>query len=103
MRLLRSSRRELSDLPNFSNGFSLTGIPSSKLACASRQASQFRMHRDLNLLTRRGSHRKILDIDWNAITAEQWKPHPMFSIVADGVRGKLLQIHLDYHPKQFAA
>ncbi len=32
------------DLP----GFSLTGIRSSPLACASRQASKFRMHRDLN-------------------------------------------------------
>jgi len=42
----------------FSNGFSLTGIRSSPLACASRQASKFRMHRDLNLLTRRGSYSK---------------------------------------------
>src|ERR1700674_4157721 len=31
---------------------------SSPLACASRQASKFRMHRDLNLLTRRGSYSK---------------------------------------------
>src|SRR5271156_20263 len=48
------------DLPDesFSNGFSLTGILSSPLACASRQASKLRMHRDLNLHTRKGGYAK---------------------------------------------
>jgi len=26
----------------------------------------------------KGQLLKILEADWNAITAEQWKPHPMF-------------------------
>ena len=46
---------------------------------------------------------KILEADWNAITAEQWKPHPMFGRMSPTEWGKLLQIHLDYHLKQFAA
>jgi hypothetical protein len=46
---------------------------------------------------------KILEADWNAMTAEQWKPHPMFGRMSPTEWGKLLQIHLDYHLKQFAA
>ena len=46
---------------------------------------------------------KILEADWNARTAHQWKPHPMFGRMSPTEWGKLLQIHLDYHLKQFAA
>jgi hypothetical protein len=51
----------------------------------------------------KGQLLKILEADWNAITAEQWKPHPMFGRMSPTEWGKLLQIHLDYHLKQFAA
>ena len=46
---------------------------------------------------------KILEVDWNARTADQWEPHPMFGRMSPTEWGKLLQIHLDYHLKQFAA
>jgi uncharacterized protein DUF1569 len=46
---------------------------------------------------------KILEADWYARTADQWKPHPMFGRMSPSEWGKLLQIHLDYHLKQFAA
>jgi len=51
----------------------------------------------------RGQLIKILEADRKAITAEQWKPHPMFGRMSLTEWGKLLQIHLDYHLKQFAA
>jgi len=51
----------------------------------------------------KGRLRKILEADWNAITAEQWKPHPMFGRMSPTEWGKLLQIHLDYHLRQFSA
>ena len=51
----------------------------------------------------KGQLLKILEADWNAITAEQWKPHPMFGRMSPTEWGRLLQIHLDYHLKQFAA
>ena len=46
---------------------------------------------------------KILEADWNARTADQWKPHPMFGTMSPTEWGKLLQIHLDYHLRQFSA
>ena len=46
---------------------------------------------------------KILEADWNARTADQWKPHPMFGTMSPTQWGKLLQIHLDYHLRQFSA
>jgi hypothetical protein len=46
---------------------------------------------------------KILGADWNARTADAWKPHPMFGKMTSTERGKLLQIHMDYHLRQFAA
>jgi hypothetical protein len=45
---------------------------------------------------------KILEADWNARTADQWKPHPMFGTISRTQWGKLLQIHLDYHLRQFS-
>ena len=51
----------------------------------------------------RGQLLKILEADWNAKTADQWKPHPMFGRMSPSEWGKLLQIHLDYHLKQFSA
>ena len=32
-----------------------------------------------------------------------WKPHPMFGKMTPKEWGKLLQIHVDYHLRQFAA
>jgi hypothetical protein len=45
---------------------------------------------------------KILEADWNARTADDWKPHPMFGKMTVKEWGKLLQIHVDYHLRQFA-
>jgi hypothetical protein len=46
---------------------------------------------------------KILEADWNARTADAWNPHPMFGKMTAIEWGKLLQIHVDYHLRQFAA
>jgi hypothetical protein len=46
---------------------------------------------------------KILEADWNARTVDAWKPHPMFGKMTPKEWGKLLQIHVDYHLRQFAA
>ena len=46
---------------------------------------------------------KILEAEWNARTADAWKPHPMFGKMTPKEWGKLLQIHVDYHLRQFAA
>src|SRR5437868_14203612 len=52
---------------------------------------------------RKGTTAKNLEADWNARTADAWKPHPMFGKMTPKEWGKLLQIHLDYHLRQFAA
>jgi hypothetical protein len=46
---------------------------------------------------------KILEVDWNARTEDARKPHPMFGKMTPKEWGKLLQIHVDYHLRQFAA
>jgi hypothetical protein len=46
---------------------------------------------------------KILDTAWRARSATDWGPHPMFGEMTAAEWGKLLQIHIDYHLKQFAA
>jgi Protein of unknown function (DUF1569) len=46
---------------------------------------------------------KILEVDCNAKTEDAWKPHPMFGKMTPKEWGKLLQIHVEYHLKQFAA
>jgi hypothetical protein len=46
---------------------------------------------------------KILDAAWRARSAADWGPHPMFGKMTVAEWGKLLQIHIDYHLKQFAA
>ena len=46
---------------------------------------------------------KILEADWKARTSGSWRPHPMFGTMTPTEWGKLLQIHLDYHLRQFAA
>ena len=46
---------------------------------------------------------KILEAAWNARTADAWKPHPMFGKMTVKEWGKLLQIHVDYHLRQFGA
>ena len=46
---------------------------------------------------------KILDAAWHATAASDWGPHPMFGKMSVKEWGKLLQIHIDYHLKQFAA
>ena len=38
-------------------------------------------------------------INWHARSPTDWQPHPMFG----PMNGKLLQIHIDYHLRQFAA
>jgi hypothetical protein len=45
----------------------------------------------------------ILEAAWHARTAAAWKPHPMFGKMTPKEWGKLLQIHVDYHLRQFAA
>src|ERR1700733_3282811 len=46
---------------------------------------------------------KILDAAWRARSAADWGPHPMFGKRTVPKWGRLLQIHIDYHLKQFAA
>jgi hypothetical protein len=46
---------------------------------------------------------KILDAAWHARSAADWQPHPMFGPMTVKEWGKLLQIHIDYHLRQFAA
>jgi hypothetical protein len=46
---------------------------------------------------------KILDVAWHAKLAADWGPHPMFGTMTVKEWGKLLQIHIDYHLRQFAA
>ena len=46
---------------------------------------------------------KIVDAAWHARSPDNWRPHPMFGEMTLSEWGKLLQIHIDYHLKQFAA
>jgi hypothetical protein len=46
---------------------------------------------------------KILEVAWKARSDADWQPHPMFGRMTPTEWGKLLQIHLDYHLKQFAS
>jgi hypothetical protein len=46
---------------------------------------------------------KILDAAWHARSLADWQPHPMFGPMTLKEWGKLLQIHIDYHLRQFAA
>ena len=46
---------------------------------------------------------KILDAAWHARSPGGWQPHPMFGRMTVKEWGKLLQIHIDYHLRQFAA
>jgi hypothetical protein len=46
---------------------------------------------------------KILDASWHARSSADWGPHPMFGTMTVKEWGKLLQIHIDYHLRQFAA
>jgi len=45
---------------------------------------------------------KIVDAAWHARSPNNWGPHPMFGKMTLSEWGKLLQIHIDYHLKQFA-
>ena len=46
---------------------------------------------------------KILDTAWHARSPADWEAHPMFGPMTVKEWGKLLQIHIDYHLRQFAA
>jgi hypothetical protein len=46
---------------------------------------------------------KILNAAWRARSAADWGPHPMFGKMTVKEWGKLLQIHINYHLRQFAA
>jgi Protein of unknown function (DUF1569) len=46
---------------------------------------------------------RILHAAWIARSASDWQPHPMFGRMTPAEWGKLLQIHIDYHLRQFAA
>jgi hypothetical protein len=46
---------------------------------------------------------KLLDVAWRASSPADWQPHPMFGKMTPSEWGKLLQIHIDYHLRQFAA
>jgi len=45
----------------------------------------------------------ILEAAWHATTDAAWQPHCMFGKMSVCEWGKLLQIHVDYHLRQFAA
>lgn len=51
----------------------------------------------------KGQLLKILDAAWQARSPADWQPHPMFGPMTVEEWGKLLQIHIDYHLRQFAA
>lgn len=46
---------------------------------------------------------EILDAAWQARSPSDWGPHCMFGKMSPAGWGKLLQIHIDYHLRQFAA
>ena len=46
---------------------------------------------------------KIVDAAWHARSPDDSGPHPMFGKMTFSEWGKLLQIHIDYHLKQFVA
>ena len=46
---------------------------------------------------------QIIDAAWHARSAADWAPHPMFGKLRVAQWGKLLQIHIDYHLRQFTA
>jgi hypothetical protein len=46
---------------------------------------------------------KIVETAWHARTDAAWKPYPLFGKTTPRECGKLLQMHLDYHLRQFAA
>jgi hypothetical protein len=46
---------------------------------------------------------KSVDAAWHAGSPGDWGPHPMFGSMTVEEWGKLLQIHIDYHLRQFAA
>ena len=45
----------------------------------------------------------IVETALHARTDEAWKPHPLFGRMTARQWGKLLQMHVDYHLRQFAA
>ncbi len=46
---------------------------------------------------------KIVETASHARSDAAWKPHPLFGRMTPREWGKLLQMHLDYHLRQFAA
>lgn len=46
---------------------------------------------------------KILEVAWQARSRDAWKPHPMFGKMSVKEWGNLLQMHVDYHLRQFAS
>lgn len=46
---------------------------------------------------------KIVETASHARSDAAWKPHPLFGKMTPCQWGKLLQMHLDYHLRQFAA
>jgi hypothetical protein len=46
---------------------------------------------------------RVVDAAWNTKSPDDWGPHPLFGRMTRSEWGKLLQIHIDYHLRQFAA
>lgn len=46
---------------------------------------------------------RIIEAVWNKRSANEWGPHCMFGRMSLWEWGKLLQIHIDYHLRQFGA
>ena len=46
---------------------------------------------------------EVLDTAWRARSPSDWGPHCMFGKMSPAEWGKLFQIHIDYHLRQFAA
>ncbi len=70
-----------------------------------RRPKSFRIPRDaqFDFAFEKQQLLKILDAAWHATAASDWGPHPMFGKMSVEEWGKLLQIHIDYRLKQFAA
>jgi hypothetical protein len=47
--------------------------------------------------------KEIIEVASKATNNDAWQPHPLFGKMSAWEWGKLLQIHIDYHLRQFGA
>jgi len=70
---------KLSDLSNaFSNGFLVDWYSEQPVGLRLPTGFKIPHAQRFEFAYEKGQLLKILEADWNSMTAEQWKPHPMF-------------------------